>query len=249
MSSTSIQPTRLALFDIDGTLLTSAGVATATFSQVLAEVAGRPVPADGYSMAGKTDPQIVRDLLRRAGLLPQAIDGMVPRVLDRYLERFPAALAASPRPRLFPGVRDLLAHLAALPHVLVGLLTGNVERGAAIKLGHFGLGDRFRVGAYGSDSEDRRALVEVAVRRAEALTGRRFAARDVVVIGDTPLDIDCGRAAGALTVAVATGPYSTDDLEAHHPDALFRDFAEVERVAEVIAGAAPAAPAHRGAGR
>lgn len=241
MSSTPIQPTRLALFDIDGTLLTSAGVATATFTQVLAEVAGRPVPADGYSMAGKTDPQIVRDLLRRAGCTPQSIDGMVPGVLDRYLERFPAALAASPRPRLFPGVRELLAYLDALPHLLVGLLTGNLERGAAIKLGHFGLRDLFRVGAYGSDSEDRRALVEVAVRRGEALTGCRFAPRDVIVIGDTPLDIDCGRAAGALTVAVATGPYSTDDLAAHHPDALFRDFAEVERVVEFVAGAAPAA--------
>jgi phosphoglycolate phosphatase-like HAD superfamily hydrolase len=198
-------------------------------------------------MAGKTDPQIVRELLERGGYSPAAIEGAVSEVLDRYLARFGPALAASPRPRLFPGVRELLAELAARPAILLGLLTGNVERGAALKVARFGLESHFRLGAYGSDSPRRRELVQVAVERAHALTGRRFAGREVVIVGDTPLDIDCGRAAGAMTVAVATGPYSMADLAAHSPDALFADFSAMEPVLAAIAGGTPHVPAGDGA--
>jgi phosphoglycolate phosphatase len=239
---TNHHPSRLVLFDVDGTLLTSAGVATHIFGECLAEVAGRTIPTEGYSMAGKTDPQIVRELLERGGYSPPAIEGAVSQVLDRYLARFGPALAASPRPRLFPGVRELLGALAARPAILLGLLTGNVERGAALKLARFGLESHFRLGAYGSDSPRRRELVEVAVGRAHALIGRRFAGRDVVIVGDTPLDIDCGRAAGAMTVAVATGPYSMDDLASHAPDALFADFSAVEPVLAAIVDGTPHLP-------
>lgn len=230
-------PTRLVLFDIDGTLLTSAGLAGSIFTEILAEVVGRPVELDGYSMAGKTDPRIVRDLLERAGLEAGEIDETIGRVLDRYIDRFGPVLAGSPRPRLFPGVRELVTRLAGNPRVVLGLLTGNIERGAALKLERFGLREFFRLGAYGSDSEDRRALVKVAVERAEVLTGRRFTGRDVVVVGDTPRDIDCGRAAGAFTVAVGTGPIPVSELAAHAPDVLFADFSDVDSVIEAMVGA------------
>jgi phosphoglycolate phosphatase-like HAD superfamily hydrolase len=229
-------PTRLVLFDIDGTLLTSAGLAGRIFTDILAEVVGRPVALDGYSMAGKTDPRIVRDLLERAGLEATRIDETIAAVLDRYVERFAPVIAASPRPRLFPGIRELVTRLADNPQVVLGLLTGNIERGAVLKLERFGLRRFFRLGAYGSDSEDRRALVKVAVERAAALTGRRFEGRDVVVIGDTPRDIDCGRAAGAFTVAVGTGPIPVSELAAHEPDVLFEDFSDVDSVVEAILG-------------
>jgi phosphoglycolate phosphatase-like HAD superfamily hydrolase len=237
----AIQPMRLVLFDIDGTLLSTGGVATEVFTRVLSELAGRDITLDGYSLAGKTDPRIVRDLLAQAGHGPAHIDALVPRILEGYLDRFPAALAASPKPRLLPGVRELLVRLAALPEVLLGLLTGNIERGAAIKLDHFGLLELFRLGAYGSDSEDRRALVAVAAGRAERLTGVRFPPPAIVVVGDTPLDIDCGRAAGAVTVAVATGPYGTAELAAHGPDAVFADLRDRDRVIAAVLGLRPAA--------
>lgn len=227
-------PSRLVLFDIDGTLLTSAGAASRLFGAVLGEVACKPVRVDGYSMAGKTDGRIVRELLARSGFAPAEVDAMVEQVLARYLDRFPLALAESTGASLFPGVRDLLTRLAAMPEVMLGLLTGNLERGAAIKLDRFGLGHLFRVGAYGSDSEDRRALVPLAVRRAQALTGVEFAGPRVVIVGDTPLDIDCGRAAGASTVAVATGPFAVGELLAHEPDAVFADFSPVEEVVAAI---------------
>ncbi len=230
-------PSRLVLFDVDGTLLTSAGVAKSIFADALAEAVGHPVPMDGYSMAGRTDRRIVRDLLARAGYSPDAVDRLLDRVLERYLERFAPALAAADGPRLFPGVRELLDRLAADPQVLLGLLTGNLERGAALKLERFGIRHLFKLGAYGSDHEERRELVPIAIERAHALTGRRFSGRDVVIIGDTPLDIDCGAAAGATTIAVATGPYSAAELAGHHPVALFPDLSAVEKIMAVIRGA------------
>lgn len=229
-------PSRLVLFDIDGTLLSSAGVATETFGQCLSEVAGRPISTRDYSMAGKTDPQIVRELLLRGGCTPEEIARLSGDVLRLYIERFGPALNDSPRPRLFPGVRELVVELAGTPSVLLGLLTGNIEAGARLKLDRFGLRDHFRLGAYGSDSADRRALVPIAVERALQLTGQRFAGQEVVVIGDTPLDIDCGRAWGATTIAVATGPYSLGELESHNPHALFPDFAAVTPVFRAIVG-------------
>jgi phosphoglycolate phosphatase-like HAD superfamily hydrolase len=235
-ASAYAKPSRLVLFDIDGTILSSAGVASSVFAEALAEAAGRPVPMDGYSMAGRTDRQIARGLLTRAGMSPDMLDRMIDHVLERYLERFAPALAASTRPRLFPGVRALVERLAADPEVLLGLLTGNVERGAAIKLAHFGLDHHFTLGAYGSDAEERRALVPIAIERAHAQSGRRFAGREVIVIGDTPLDIDCGKAAGALTIAVATGPYPVAELAAHDPDALFTDLSDMAPVMAAILG-------------
>lgn len=232
------RPSRLVLFDIDGTLLSSAGVASGVFAEALAAAVGRPVPMDGYSMAGRTDRQIARELLRRAGVAPDTLDRLVDRVLDRYLERFAPALAASTQPRLFPGVRLLIERLAADPEVLLGLLTGNVEQGAMIKLSHFGIRHHFKLGAYGSDAEERRALVPIAAGRALAVCGRRFGGREIVVIGDTPLDIDCGKAAGATTIAVATGPYPVAELAAHDPDALFTDLSDMALVRAAILGAA-----------
>jgi phosphoglycolate phosphatase-like HAD superfamily hydrolase len=231
------KPSRLVLFDIDGTILSSAGVASGIFAEALAEAVGHPVPMDGYSMAGRTDRQIARELLRRAGAASDTLDRLIDQVLERYLERFAPALAASTRPRLFPGVRALVERLATDPDVLLGLLTGNLERGAAIKLTHFGLHHHFKLGAYGSDAEERRALVPIAIERAHALSGRRFAGREVIVIGDTPLDIDCGKAAGAATIAVATGPYPVAALAAHGPDALFTDLSDMGPVMAAILGA------------
>jgi phosphoglycolate phosphatase-like HAD superfamily hydrolase len=231
------RPQRLVLFDIDGTLLSSAGVAAGVFAGALAAAVGRPVPMDGYSMAGRTDRQIARELLTRAGVPPESLDRLIDQVLVCYLERFAPALAASTGPRLFPGVRALIERLAADPEVLLGLLTGNLERGAAIKLAHFGIHHHFRLGAYGSDAEERRALVAIAAARARTLTGQDFSGRDIVVIGDTPLDIDCGKAAGATTIAVATGPYPVAELAAHEPDVLFTDFAEPDAVVTAIRGA------------
>ena len=135
---------------------------------------------------------------------------------------------------LHPGVRALVERLGEIDECLVGLLTGNIEAGARIKLRPTGLWPRFRLGAYGSDHADRNRLPEVAARRAEALVGRVFRGPDVVVIGDTPRDIECARAFGASAVAVATGRLGVAELRAHVPDHLFADLGDTERVLAAI---------------
>jgi phosphoglycolate phosphatase-like HAD superfamily hydrolase len=118
----------------------------------------------------------------------------------------------------------------------LGLVTGNIEGGARIKLGPTGLWPRFPVGAYGSDHMDRRRLPSLAARRAHALLGTAFAPRDVVVIGDTPHDIDCARAFGAVAVAVATGQYPRAELLAERPDHFYEDLSDVETVLAALVG-------------
>jgi phosphoglycolate phosphatase-like HAD superfamily hydrolase len=133
-------------------------------------------------------------------------------------------------------VSAVVARLAQSPEALLGLVTGNIEEGARIKLLPTGLWAHFRVGAYGSDHMDRRRLPSLAARRAQALVGYPFAPTDVVVIGDTPHDIDCARAFGAVAVAVTTGQYTRAELLADRPDHLFDDLADVDKVLAAVLG-------------
>lgn len=227
------KPRRLLLFDIDGTLLSVDGVARRPFRTALRAVYGTAGPIDRHSFAGKTDPQIVRELLAAAGVEPQRIDAGLPSLWSLYLEELEPALRRQ-RPVPCPGVDPLLDRLQgpdADGELVVGLLTGNIRGGARLKLEAGGVGfDRFRLGAFGSDSADRRRLPEVAVDRAERLTGHRFDGEEIVIVGDTPADIDCGRHLGVTTVAVATGTYGIEDLRAAKPDYLFPTLERTDEV-------------------
>lgn len=220
---------RLVLFDIDGTLLSTHAATARVFHQALREVYGTTGPVRGYSFGGKTDPQIARELLLAAGLQAADIEARLPALWAAYLPRLRAALPAA-EITVFPGVERVLDALAAAPDAAVlGLLTGNLREGAWLKLQAARLGpERFRVGAFGSDHADRRELPALAVGRAAEAVGRRFAPREVVVIGDTPADIACGAHLGARTVAVATGTYSADALAEHEPDALLPSLADFD---------------------
>lgn len=228
---------RLVLFDIDGTLLSSGGAGKRAFADALVEVFGTAGPVDAYSMAGRTDPQIARELLTAAGVeasrIEAALDGLW-RVYVRNLEREIAGTEV----HTFPGVHALVERVEAAGNgVLPGLLTGNVAEGARLKLERAGIGfARFRVGAFGSDHADRPELPAVAVARAEALTGHRYRGKEIVVVGDTPLDVACGRHLGVRTIAVATGGHPREELAACDPDHLFDDLADTARVWEAIAG-------------
>ncbi len=228
---------RLILFDIDGTLLSAGGSGKRAFHDALMEVFGTTGPIDGYSFAGRTDPQIARELLAATGIGPAEVEARSAelwRVYVRNLER------EIPRTevRVFPGVLPLLERVEAGGNgTVLGLLTGNVVEGARLKLDAAGIGfGRFRVGAYGSDHADRPELPAVAVARAEALTGHRYREKEIVIVGDTPFDIACGAHLGVRTVAVATGQHPAEELAEHGPDHLFEDLSETERVWEAIAG-------------
>lgn len=226
---------RLVLFDIDGTILSSEGAAPRAFRAALEAVFGTSGPARGYSFAGRTDPQIARDLLTLAGIPGEEIDEGLPAVWEGYTRRLASELTTV-RTSVFPGVRALLDRLHASPDVAVlGLLTGNLLEGARLKLESAAIDvSRFRVGAYGSDHADRSALPAIAIERAEEVVGHRFAGKSVVIVGDTPFDIACGEHLGVRTVAVATGTFSAGDLRACGPDHLFDDLSDADAVWRAI---------------
>jgi phosphoglycolate phosphatase len=227
---------KLVLFDIDGTLLWTDGAGRRAIQRALIEEAGTAGPIDTHRLDGKTDPQIVRELLTLARHNRAEDDTCVTEVCRRYVDALRDELdrAGPASARLMPGVADLLAALEpheAAARVLVGLLTGNVAPGAALKLQAAGLSpERFAVGAYGSDSGRRPDLPAIAVERASALTGRPFAGKDVFIIGDTPADVTCGLAIGARSIGVATGYYDEAALAAAGATHVFASLADTRAV-------------------
>ncbi|HLA79554.1 MAG TPA: HAD family hydrolase [Vicinamibacteria bacterium] len=217
----------LILFDIDGTLLSASRVPARILGEVLTEVFGTQGSITSFDYSGKTDPQIVRELMRGAGVAEERIAKALPEALSRYVEQLDARLAPE-HVKAKPGVESLLERLAADPRVTLGLLTGNLEPGARIKLRPLDLDRYFPFGAYGSDSEDRYTLPSLAVARAHACTGVRFEGKRVVIVGDSVHDVLCGRSIGVKAVAVATGPTPRDRLLACGPDALLDDFSDTE---------------------
>jgi phosphoglycolate phosphatase-like HAD superfamily hydrolase len=220
-------PKRLLLFDIDGTLIDSGGAGLQSLKDVLEQQFGVTDDLDGIEVAGKTDTAIVHQILRKQKI---AVTGEnTEAFLERYLELLALELPQR-QGRLLPGVQQLLSRLQARPQNVLALLTGNLQRGAQLKLAHYGIWDFFELGAFADDHHDRNELGPFAQRRAREKHAIDFAAADIDVIGDTPHDIACGKAIGARTVAVATGSCSRAQLAAHQPDVLVDDFSEVEAV-------------------
>jgi len=219
---------RLLLFDIDGTILVSRGAGRRALAQALTEVYGTAGSIDRYDLRGQTDPRIVFDVMEGAGVEREAVRARLDDCFEAYARGLAAEIGDGGDVVTLPGIGDLVRRLHDDAGVLLGLLTGNIEAGARIKLGPTGLLPYFRLGAYGSDHLDRRQLPSLAARRAHALVGVSFAPEQVLVIGDTPRDIECARHFGAVAVAVATGQYTREALEAERPDLLFDNFADVE---------------------
>lgn len=230
--------TSVVLFDIDGTLLASGGVGRRAMEGALVAHFGT-IGSDHYRYDGKTDRQIVRELMRLSGFVDDDIDARMDALLADYLERLGLELVEGSRGmRVHAGVLELLDALEARVDVLLGLLTGNIAGGAALKLGAAGIAPhRFRVGAYGSDHEQRSELPAIALRRASELLGYGVVGNSVVIVGDTPADVQCGRGIGARAVAVATGHFSVADLAAHRPHAVFRDFSDIDAAIGAICDA------------
>jgi phosphoglycolate phosphatase-like HAD superfamily hydrolase len=226
---------RLILFDIDGTILATNGAGRAAMEDALrSEFGTSGDPA--YRYDGKTDMQIVRDLMRGAGFDDAEIDQRMAGAMRRYVDGLREHLNGAERTvELYPGVAALIDAVEQRDDAVLGLLTGNVEPGARLKLASVGIDiDRFRVNAFGSDHEVRRELPAIAHQRMCDAFGVTLAGRDVVVIGDTPADIDCGRALGARAIAVATGRYSVEQLLEHDPFAVFQDLTDTEAVMAAV---------------
>lgn len=223
---------RLLLFDIDGTLVWG-GPAKGAFHTALLETYGTAGPIEVHSFAGKTDLQIARELLRGAGLDDPTIQAGLEDLIERYLGHLATRLLDHPVDVL-PGVTALIEVLATRRDVGLGLLTGNVRRGAELKLRSAGLFEHFSMGSFGSDSEERDDLTEIAFRRATETWGVTFDPDDVFVVGDTPRDVQCGKIGGTRTLAVATGTFGAEDLRLAGADHVLDDLTDTNRVVELL---------------
>ena len=226
---------KLLLFDIDGTLVLTGGAGIRAMNRAGEEVLGVTGLLNGTEVAGRTDWIIMHDALRKAGHeLDEDLFERMRAAHHRYLREEIEARGEGVK-AVMPGIRELLPLLQSRDDVALGLLTGNFEEAARIKLGHFDLWDYFRCGAFGDDAADRNALVPFAVDRARECGLGSFDYGDVVVIGDTPNDVACAVAVGAVPIAVATGTYSLDQLRATGAPIVLEDLSDVEGFVERIA--------------
>jgi phosphoglycolate phosphatase-like HAD superfamily hydrolase len=239
----------LILFDIDGTLLLTDGAGRAAFRYALAETFGTVGPLDDYTFHGKTDPQIAAELMVAAGLDPDVIERRLPEMWPLYLEKLEREL--EDRRRLgrvepLPGVRSLLDSLDGTEGVGLGLVTGNLEPAARLKLAAADVVTPFEVGGFGSDSAVRAEIARIAVQRAAERFGGSFRGAEIVVVGDTPADVACARAVGARAITVATGRHAVGELTATGADVVFPDLEDTGAVLSAVLG--PGRVAKRGAG-
>ena len=226
---------RLVLFDIDGTLITAGRAARDAFRDALVDVYGYQGDVSRFDFSGRTDPQIATMILRDDGRSDAEIGPLLPALWEHYLAGLQRNLGHSPS-RTLSGIDELLHVLAAREDVTLALLTGNVERGARLKLEPPGLNRFFPFGAFGSDSADRAELPPIAVARASQHCGIGFSGRDVVIIGDSIYDVRCGVPHGATTIAIASGKTPADVLRAENPDHFFDSACETNALLDAIVG-------------
>ncbi|MDA8168066.1 MAG: HAD family hydrolase [Nitrospiraceae bacterium] len=213
---------KLVLFDIDGTLLDSGRAGTRALDHAFAEVFSIEDAFEGIRMSGKTDIEIIKEAMRKHSL---SVDGKIPVIMEAYIRHLRREID-NPEKHLKPGIREAVNILNIMSRVELGLLTGNIEEGARIKLGAFGLNEYFQIGAFGSDEEDRNRLLPIAAERFRSRYGEDISYKDVVVIGDTPRDVECAKPYGAFTMAVATGPYTAAQLLASGADSVLEDLSD-----------------------
>jgi len=229
---------KLVLFDIDGTLMTSGAVARQAITEAMTEVFGTAGNVARTSFSGKTDPQIVYEIMTEAGVPEIAVRDGIPKSLNAYVSKLTDRLRTSDI-QVLSGVRELLDRLTNEPdHFLVGLLTGNIDSGARVKLTHAGLLPYFDppwIGAFGSDAMKRHDLPAVALQRVQDRFRRDFVQKDIVIIGDSPHDVTCGKHLNVRSIAVATGWHAMPELQKYEPDHAFADLSDLHAVFNAIA--------------
>lgn len=214
---------KVLLWDIDGTLIRSGGAGERAWLEALRALYGIDAGMHGIAWAGRTDPYISRLFFEKYGL--PADESAVDAFLQRYVDFLPPELERGGG-MVLPGVRQILEWVAAHPELNQGLLTGNVARGAEHKLRFFGIWDFFEVGAFADGFFDRPSIARHALAEVKRHWGADIQPREILVLGDTRFDVECGRAIGARTLGVGTGYTEWEELEASQPDFLLRDLSD-----------------------
>lgn len=222
---------QLVLFDIDGTLIRTGGAGVKAFARAFSSEFGIHDGTEKLKFAGRTDVSLVREFFGHHDI------AQTPMNFERFFETYLFWLRQIITQCKGGAIEGVPAYHAALQKApqppLIGLLTGNIQRGAEVKLGHYGWWDNFAFGAFADDSEYRDEIAAVALKRGGEIRGLPIAGAETLVIGDTPLDIRCARAIGAKVLAVATGGATLEELAAHKPDYLVKDLSEAD-VAETL---------------
>jgi phosphoglycolate phosphatase len=221
---------RLILFDIDGTLIDSGGAGTRSLNLAFERLFSIKDAFHGISMAGKTDTQIIKEGLIKHGI---STDGNPGAVIDSYLKHLRKEIN-NDRKHVKPGVQEILKKLSLMKDAALGLLTGNLEPGARIKLEPFNLNEYFPAGAFGSDDEDRNRLLPIAVKRFEELFQKRIGNDHCIIVGDTPRDVECAHIYGAMCIGVATGPYPIDTLIEAGADYVVKDLSDHQNLLQFL---------------
>ena len=226
---------KLILFDIDGTLLVIDALADLAFRAMTKEVYGVECSFKEIIYAGMTDPRILEEVLKLRGIDDETIQTCYDEAIERYCDYFDYfARGNSYHVTVFPGVIPLLNALEQMPEMHIAILTGNLEYTGWKKLELAGLKQHFPFGAFGSDSKVRSELVGIALKRAEDKYGITYKNKNVIIIGDSPHDVLCGKSYGVTSIAVATGHSSAEELKNYEPDYVFRDLGDYEQVLEVL---------------
>jgi phosphoglycolate phosphatase-like HAD superfamily hydrolase len=231
-------PTRQLVFDVEGVLLTTEGLAAEALEQMLREICGVQRPLKEFPVAGRSEPEIVRNVMRAAGLSPDQIRTESPRALARYVALLGGQLQRRPRGQLMPGIRALLERLKEDPRWAVGLLTRNVLLSARMLLSHHGLLGHFAFGAYADERENRETLPALLLDRAQESTRVRFTPVESYFVGSLRRDIAIAKAAGFRTVAVATGGEDYETLAEVDPHLIFPSLEDVDDVLRRLNAAA-----------
>jgi phosphoglycolate phosphatase-like HAD superfamily hydrolase len=221
---------RLLLFDIDGTLIDSGGAGTRSLDLALRELFSIDNAFQGISMAGKTDTMIIKEGLTKHGL---PVDENINSVINAYLKHLRREILNDIK-HVKPGMHEILQNLRYRRDLGIGLLTGNLEEGARIKLDPFKLNHYFPSGAFGSDDEDRNNLLPIAVKRFEELLQKAIEISECIIVGDTPRDVECAHIYGAICFAVATGPYTVADLIEAGADYVVRDLSDQNSLLQLL---------------
>lgn len=221
---------RLVLFDIDGTLIDSGGAGVRALDLAMKDLFAIENAFQGISMAGKTDTQIMREGLAKHSL---SVGGILDAVTHAYL-RYLSQEIQNDRKHVKPGIYEILVALQTLNNIGTGLLTGNLEKGARIKLEPFGLNEYFPSGAFGSDDEDRNNLLPIAVKRFEKLSHTEIEISECILVGDTPRDVECAHIHGAMCIGVATGPYSYEALVEAGADHVVQNLTDQNAVLQFL---------------
>ena len=225
---------KIILYDIDGTLLSMSGIGFEALRRAWLEVHGVDIEKSGIIPDGRTDSGMFTEIADFFSIKERDFT----TVTEKYVSILSESLRADEgKAKLLPGADRILKVLAGAEGIVQGLLTGNIYEGARVKLEHFGLFDYFMFGAFGDTHDDRNSLAMFALMRLRHLYGKGVSGKDLIIVGDTPWDVRCGKSIGAVTVGVTTGKYGRDDLEPEEPDVILDDLADCAGFVDFVSSA------------